>query len=116
MKTFGAILFFCSAFISCFSQSSNAQIDAYITKKVAYHKSEFNKTKKKGFAILLYSGEEQEALKFLNKYKELYNTEDIHLDYNTPNWIVQTKSFKTKIEAERFLLKIKDDFKNAKVY
>ncbi|MGY5356067.1 hypothetical protein [Wenyingzhuangia sp. IMCC45467] len=95
---------------SIYSQEEKSSLDSFITKKRNY-----NKTSKVGFSVLLYNGNEEQALDLYNSFKEEYKDIKIKLTYVSPDWKVMTKAYSTKIEAERIYLIIKEKHPNAKI-
>ena len=106
--------YFFFLFLMIFS-FSNAQIDQDKLDNFINKKIEFNKSLTSGHFVLLYVGNENEARNLYNDFKQLYSDINIKLSYTSPDWKVQTPVVKTKLEAERILLKIKTEFPNAKV-
>ena len=93
-----------------YSQEVKTSLDNFIEKKRNY-----NKNSKKGYCVLLYNGNEEQALSLYNSFKEDYKDIQIKLSYVSPDWKVITKSYSTKIEAERTYLIIKEKHPNAKI-
>lgn len=92
------------------AQSDKAKIDNLINKKKNYNKA--NKTSTV-YKIQIYNGSEN------NAYKIKYNSETKFpefktiIKYDQPDWKTQIVYFKTRLEADRALLKIKEDFSGA---
>ena len=94
-----------------FSQTSNDQsLQTLLVKKRAY-----NQQSKQGFCIQLYNGNEKTALKKMQDFMELFPEIEIKRIYKVPEWKVQTSSYKTRIEADRVLNKIKEEYPGARV-
>lgn len=93
-----------------YSQEKNSSLENYIEKKRNY-----NKTSKTGFSVLLYNGNEEDALSLYNSFREDYEDIEVKLTYVSPDWKVMTKAYSTKIEAERAYLMIKEKHPNAKI-
>ncbi len=64
------------------------------------------------YKIQIYSGGSENAKKTLTEFKQEYKDIDATIVFNTPNYKVWVGSFKTRIEAERTLVNIKDRYKN----
>ena len=91
------------------SIQANAKINAVIAKKRT-----FNKDKEiKGFKIQIFNGSEQGAYNTRDKFSTLFPDDDIKIQFASPEWKVQVGNYLTRLEADRELLKIKDDFPNA---
>ena len=72
-----------------------------------YKKKEYNLSVKNGFRIQLYNGSEEVALKKIKEFKKLFSDIGIYRTYKVPEWKVQTEVFKTRLEADRILNRIK---------
>ncbi|MCB0472472.1 MAG: SPOR domain-containing protein [Flavobacteriaceae bacterium] len=88
---------------------SGAKINAVIAKKRAYNKEK----EIKGFKIQIFNGSEQGAYITRDKFSTLFPDDDIKIQFSSPEWKVQVGNYLTRLEADRELLKIKDDFPNA---
>ena len=64
------------------------------------------------YKIQIYSGGSENAKKTLNEFRQEFNDIDATIVFNTPNYKVWVGSFRTRIEAERNLVNIKDRHKN----
>ena len=64
------------------------------------------------YKIQIYTGGSENAKKTLTEFKQEFKDIDATIVFNTPNYKVWVGSFKTRIEAERNLLNIKDRYKN----
>ena len=64
------------------------------------------------YKIQIYSGGSENAKKTLNEFRQEFNDIDATIVFNTPNYKVWVGSFRTRIEAERNLVNIKDRYKN----
>lgn len=93
-----------------FSQEKKSSLESFIEKK-----REHNKTSKTGFSVLLYNGNEEEALDLYTTFNEDYKDIEIKLTYVSPDWKVITQPYSTKIEAERIFSIIKVKHPNAKI-
>ncbi|SNR54805.1 hypothetical protein SAMN06265371_10550 [Lutibacter agarilyticus] len=89
------------------SQSENEKINNLIDQKISYNKKNKNSTV---FKIQLYNGNETEAYKI----KEDFNTSfpDYHAEvvYDKPEWKTQVNKFKTRLDADRVAIIIKEEF------
>ena len=85
--------------------NKSREIESIISKKRS-----FNNTFGFGYRIQLYNGSEQKARKF----KALFNIEFpgnfSKLVYNAPEWKVQVGNYKTKLEADKYLIKFQEKF------
>ncbi|MAZ73849.1 MAG: translation initiation factor IF-2 [Flavobacteriaceae bacterium] len=75
-------------------------------------KKELEKDNKlgEGFTIQLYYGELNKANSVLSKYKANYNAWPASLEYETPNYKIWVGDFASRLEADRALLEIKENF------
>ncbi|SRX72212.1 SPOR domain-containing protein [Aequorivita antarctica] len=66
-----------------------------------------------GFTIQLYYGELDKANQTLRKYKGSYSNWPASIEYETPNYKVWAGNFASRIEAERALIEIQNNFSAA---
>ncbi len=66
-----------------------------------------------GYKIQIYNGESEIAKKTLVDFKRKYQTYDGTIIFSTPTYKVWVGNFKTRIEAERNLLKLKEKYPTA---
>jgi hypothetical protein len=64
------------------------------------------------YKIQIYTGGSENAKKTLNEFRQEFSDIDATIVFNTPNYKVWVGSFRTRIEAERNLVTIKDRYKN----
>jgi len=64
------------------------------------------------YKIQIFNGGSENAKKTLNEFRQEFNDIDATIVFNTPNYKVWVGSFRTRIEAERNLVNIKDKYKN----
>jgi archaellum biogenesis ATPase FlaH len=64
------------------------------------------------YKIQIFNGSNENAKKILNEFKQSFFDLDATIIFNTPNYKVWIGNFKTRIEAENFLLTINKRFKN----
>ncbi|SHF72018.1 Sporulation related domain-containing protein [Flavobacterium fluvii] len=64
------------------------------------------------YKIQIYSGGSENAKKTLTEFKQEFKDLDATIVFNTPNYKIWIGSFKTRIEAEKNLVNIKDRYKN----
>jgi len=68
------------------------------------------------YKIQIYSGSRQEAESVENNFDSTFNSWSSKLEYETPNYKIWVGSFRTRLEAERALIKIKKKFPNAFIF
>ena len=108
----GFVLFFNQEIIA---QQGNVSIqqDQKIEKLMEV-KSELNQNNKIGdrFVIQLFYGDNGEANEVIQKYRTLYDYPS-QITYEAPNYKVWVGNFRNRLEADRALLKVKENFPTA---
>ena len=89
-------------------KSDNTLINELIAKKI-----NFNKEFSYGFRIQLYNGIEAVARKTMMKFKNDFPEIKTYLVYRQPEWKIQVGFYKTKLDADRALLKFKRKYQSA---
>lgn len=84
------------------------QIDALLKKKREYNR--YNGT---GFRIQLYNGAEKRAKNIKARFEREFYGIYTKLKYETPDWKVQVGSYKTRLDADRALNRIREKFSGA---
>jgi len=99
--------------ISLFGMNSFAQESTEINK-VLSEKRAYNKENPsgKGFKIQLYNGDETSAYRIQKNFEIEFDMKAV-LKYETPEWKVRVGNFKTRLEADRVLLEIKQKYSGA---
>jgi len=64
------------------------------------------------YKIQIYNGVSEIAKKTLNEFRQEYKNTDGTIIFNTPNYKVWTGNFRSRMEAERNFLEIKEKYKN----
>jgi hypothetical protein len=64
------------------------------------------------YKIQIYNGGSENAKKTLNDFKQNFTNIDATIVFNTPNYKVWVGNFKTRIDAERYLIDIKKKYNN----
>jgi hypothetical protein len=64
------------------------------------------------YKIQIFTGSSEIAKKTLNEFRQEFTDIDATIVFNTPNYKVWVGSFRTRIEAEKTLIDIKDRYKN----
>ncbi|WP_291097022.1 MULTISPECIES: SPOR domain-containing protein [unclassified Flavobacterium] len=64
------------------------------------------------YKIQIYNGGSENAKKTLNDFKQNFSDIDATIVFNTPNYKVWVGNFKSRIEAERYLIDIKKKYNN----
>lgn len=97
-------------YCTVFGQENNTDLERLI-----YKKREFSKEYSRNNCIQVYSGTEKEAFVYLDLFKRNYPEIPVQLFFKSPNWIVYTKSFPNKLEAEKNYWKIAKLFPHAQL-
>ncbi len=86
---------------------TSARID-----KVVDQKKEYNKSLKtvKGFRIQLFYGGEKESYKIRDEFKEQFPDISTKIIFSSPQWKVQVGNYRTRLEADRTLVEIKQKY------
>ena len=108
---FKIVLIFC--FFLAFSFNSFSQNETNESKKIKNlitKKRAFNKKYGFGYRIQLYNGNEQQARKLHERFRIEFPGNSIKLVYRAPEWKVQVGNYKTKLEADRDLIKFREEF------
>jgi hypothetical protein len=64
------------------------------------------------YKIQIFNGSSENAKKTFSEFKQEFKDIDATIIFNTPNYKVWIGNFRTRIEAERNLVTIKDRYKN----
>lgn len=121
MKRVLALLFFLSATLFLNAQSAadtlqkGVESDPRLQTLVTKHTEANAKMKKKGYRVQIYFGADKAKAKemkarFLARFADEARAYEI---YEVPNFKIRVGNFRTRMEAYRFLKKIKDEFPTA---
>jgi len=102
------------------SNNLTAQITISQDQKFEYLLSEKRKintsvTNTDKFKIQIFYGENQQARKMLNQFKQAYKDLDGTIVFSSPNYKVLVGSFRNRIDADRTRLEIIKEYPNALV-
>jgi hypothetical protein len=119
-KTVGATLFCLVSIVTmCYSQQGSITInqDADIDRLLAIKKQmNTSESASDRYKIQVYSGNRSEAEKSRSKLRNTYNQWKTSLVYETPNYKIWVGNFRTRLEADRALKKIKSKFPSAFIF
>ncbi|MDN3723361.1 SPOR domain-containing protein [Aequorivita sp. SDUM287046] len=108
------LLFFVSGKAVAQSATLTVNQDPKITELLELKKAlEKDREFSDGYTIQLYYGELDKANQVLRKYKGSYSNWPASIEYETPNYKVWAGNFTTRIEAERALIEIQNNFASA---
>ncbi|EAS20405.1 hypothetical protein BBFL7_01290 [Flavobacteria bacterium BBFL7] len=92
------------------NQVEENKIESLISKKISMDKEGKFKDR---YTIQLFYGEIEGARKIESQYKASTMTWESNLEYEAPNFKLWIGSYRDKLEAERALIVIKEEFPNA---
>ena len=92
------------------SFSQNSTNESEEIKDIVSKKRSFNSTFGFGYRIQLYNGSEQKARQFMARFKAEFPGNFSKLVYYAPEWKVQVGNYKTKLEADKDLIKFQEKF------
>ncbi|MDY0780853.1 SPOR domain-containing protein [Tenacibaculum sp. IB213877] len=90
------------------SYTDNKNINSLLEKK-----REYNKYNGSGFRIQLYNGNETRAKSLKSSFERDFPGVYTKLKYEQPDWKVQVGSYKTKLDADRALNKVREKYSGA---
>ena len=88
--------------------TENKDIISLIEKK-----REYNKRNGTGYRIQLYNGLEKRARSFRGRFRVEFPNVYTKLSYDAPEWKIQVGNYKTRLQADRALNKIREKFNGA---
>ena len=89
---------------------TSAEIDEIIAKKKKFNKS-LNEVK--GYKIQLFYGNEKNSHKIKEEFKALFPDISTKIIFSSPQWKVQIGNYRTRLEADRNLVEIKNEYPGA---
>jgi hypothetical protein len=103
--------------VTGFSQQGDLEInqDKHITVLLNL-KKEMNKTDSKRYKIQVYSGNRSGAYKAQEEFNDTFSSWHPSMQYETPNFKIWAGNFRTRLEADRALKRIKKKFPNAFIF
>ncbi|WP_035695415.1 SPOR domain-containing protein [Christiangramia portivictoriae] len=113
--TYAIAAFFLLFHIDTFAQQATVQIQqSKKIDKLVEIKKELSENNKIGdrFVIQLFYGDNGQANEVIQKYRNLYEYPS-KIAYEAPNYKVWVGNFRNRLEADRALLTLKDDFPSA---
>lgn len=89
---------------------TSTKIDEIIAKK-----KQFNKSLKttKGYKIQLFYGNEKNSYKIKEEFEALFPEIETKIIFSSPQWKVHVGNFRTRLEADRNLVDIKNKYSGA---
>lgn len=118
-NNFFSIICFFIASSCCFAQQGNVTVnqDKNITVLLNL-KKEMNKneTDSNRYKIQVYSGNRPGAYEAQNEFSSSFGDWYASMQYETPNFKIWAGNFRTRLEADRALKRIKSKFPNAFIF
>ena len=90
--------------------NQDRQIDALLKLKGEINRTESN------YKIQIYNGNRTDAEKARLGFRRSFSDWSTSMQYETPNYKIWIGNFKTRLEADRALLKVKKKFGNAFIF
>lgn len=84
-------------------------------ERLLHLKKEVNRTLI-NYKIQIFNGNRVGALKTQTEFRKVFSAWNPTMKYQTPNYKIWVGNFKTRIEADRALLIIKKEFRNAFIF
>lgn len=109
-KHIGLILALLIASSVAFAQNEADKIENLISQKRNYNQQNKNTVV---YKIQLYNGSESQAYKIKSNFQSAFPEYKTSIIYKQPEWKTQVGNFETKLEADRVLLLIKEEFSGA---
>ncbi|WP_298508541.1 SPOR domain-containing protein [uncultured Kordia sp.] len=109
--------FFCAGF--AFAQQGEITIskDPKIDKLLTYQKEINQETDNDNrLKIQIFNGNLRNAEKVKSKFKNKHSDIPVNIKFETPNYKVWVGNFRNSLEAERYLVEVKETFPNAFVF
>ena len=78
-------------------------------------KKEVNKTKV-NYRIQIFNGNRNGALKARENFRKVFSDWSTYMRYETPNYKIWVGNFKTRLEADKALQRIKREFSSAFIF
>ncbi|MCL7761940.1 SPOR domain-containing protein [Polaribacter sp. Z014] len=92
------------------SFSQNKTNETAEIKSIISKKRSFNSTYGFGYRIQLYNGNESKARSIIARFKVEFPENFSKLVYKAPDWKVHVGNYKTKLEADKDIVKFQEKF------
>ncbi|TWO33805.1 SPOR domain-containing protein [Seonamhaeicola sediminis] len=112
------ILFFMIS-VSCFAQQGQVNINQdYKIDNLLNVKKQLNKTENSSdrYKIQIYNGNRSGAYAAQKEFHEFFSDWKSRIEYESPNFKIWAGNFRTRLEADRALKRIKKEFPSAFIF
>ena len=89
---------------------TSAHVDEMIAQKKEYNKSI---NKHQGFKIQIYYGSEKRCYEVKEEFSILFSDIKTSIIFSTPQWKLQVGNYRTRLEADNAIVKIKKEYPSA---
>lgn len=114
---FAITAFFCSGVASAQQGEINISKDPKLDKLLTYQKEINQETDNdKRFKIQIFNGNLKNAEQSKSKFESVYSDISVTIKFETPNYKVWVGDFRTSLEADRYLLEVRETFPNAFIF
>lgn len=86
---------------------SSARLDEMVEQKKAYNKSVDTN---QGFKIQIYYGSEKGCYEVKEEFSLLFPDIDSNIIFSTPQWKLQVGNYRTRLEADNAIVRIKKEY------
>lgn len=94
--------------------TSDVRINSLLEKHIAFNE---NRESISGFRIQIYfdsgNNSKSRALSVMNEFKAKYPDMGVYLVFQEPNYKIRVGNFRSRMDAQRFLVKITEQFSDA---
>lgn len=89
---------------------TSAHIDEMIVQKKEHNKA---KNEYQGFKIQIYYGSEKRCYEVKDEFSMLFSDIKTSIIFSTPQWKLQIGNYRTRLEADNAIVKIKKEYPSA---
>jgi len=89
---------------------TSAHVDEMIAQKKAYNKGI---DEHQGFKIQIYYGSEKRCYEVKEEFSMLFSDIKTSVIFSTPQWKLQVGNYRTRLEADNAIVKIKKEYPSA---
>ena len=86
---------------------SSARINELIAQKTEYNKE---KNSYPGYKIQIYYGSEKQCYEIQDEFKKLFPKIPTSIVFSTPQWKLQVGNYRTRLEADKSIVSIKEEY------